>query len=172
MIFWLDWMNNMNHSTCHWWFLWPEPSANGSGSTSRGFISAPRPANQQLKTSPRSASSPPDSVNPPKALLPVTAHRIQPPACSHSISLIRGNKTQMQFLPVSTLTHSGSISWLQVQTLLLFSHADCNYFTHKLLHSCPPPYPATVSFSFFLCHVFCFGGGCPFLLLVTLITPL
>lgn len=78
----------------------------------------------------------------------------------------------MQFLPVSTLTHSGSISWLQVQTLLLFSHADCNYFTHKLLHSCPPPYPATVSFSFFLCHVFCFGGGCPFLLLVTLITPL
>lgn len=89
MIFWLDWMNNMNHSTCHWWFLWPEPSANGSGSTSRGFISAPRPGNQQLKTSPQSPSSPPDSVNPPKARLPVTAHRIQPPACSHSISLIR-----------------------------------------------------------------------------------
>lgn len=59
---------------------------------------------------------------------------------------------------MSTLTHSGSISWLQVQTLLLFSHADCNYFTHKLLHSCPPPHPATVSFSFFFVSCVLFWG--------------
>lgn len=55
--------------------------------------------------------------------------------------------TQTQCLPVSTLTHPSSISWLQKQTRLLSSHAGCNDFTPELQRCCLP-YSATLSHSF------------------------
>lgn len=78
---------NINHRICHCLLLRPEPPANGSDSTSQGFLSS---FALPIKSwSPHLSLSSPDSLNPPEALLPVAAHLVQPPACSHSISLIR-----------------------------------------------------------------------------------
>ena len=98
----------------------------------------------------RLRSSPQPPSIPPEALLPVAAHLVQPPARSHSISLIkgrvcpfvhshphgrRGNNALERSLPASALTHPSSISWLQRQTLLLFSHAGCDDFTPEHQHT-------------------------------------
>ncbi len=106
-----------------------------------------------------------DSRNPLEALLPVAAHLVQPPtplawlgkesALLFTVIHTEAGEqhTQTQRLPVSTLTHPGSISWLQRQTLLLFSHADCNDFTPELQY-CFLPYSAALSHTFIMSFFF------------------
>lgn len=88
---------------------------------------------------------PPDPLKSPRG--PSTCRC--PSAAHHSISLIREKSAllfivieteegeqhiQTQRLPVSTLNHPHSISWLQTETQLLFSHAHCDDFTPELQH--------------------------------------
>lgn len=69
-----------SRSSCHCVLLKPEQA---------GAFYYFCPANHRLKSSPRTPP-PRTPPHPWRPFLPVAAHLVQPPACSHSISLIRG----------------------------------------------------------------------------------